>query len=54
MRGNVHVLVLRGARHSNVPGLPDRSGSGGPAIGAGGRSSEDGWIDDPGGSALHR
>jgi hypothetical protein len=25
--GNGHALVLRGARHSNVPGLPDRSGS---------------------------
>jgi hypothetical protein len=27
MLGNGHVLVLRGAGHSNVPGLPDRSDS---------------------------
>ena len=26
MLGNGHVLVLRGAGHSNVPGLPDPSG----------------------------
>ena len=26
MLGNGHVLVLRGARHSNVPGLPGRWG----------------------------
>ena len=25
--GNGHALVLRGARHSNVPGLPVRSRS---------------------------
>ena len=33
--GNGHALVLRGARRSNVPGLPDRSGSHGwPELGA--------------------
>jgi len=25
--GNGHALVLRGARHSNVPGLPAQSGT---------------------------
>ena len=29
--GNGHALVLRGARHSNVPGLPVRSDTGHPA-----------------------
>ncbi len=29
--GNGHALVLRGARHSNVPGLPVRSGNATPA-----------------------
>ena len=33
--GNGHALVLRGARHSNVPGLPVQTGRAGPRSHAG-------------------